>query len=260
MKKLFFGLLICFSFLITKAQAQTSDFIFFDGTYEQLQTRALNSGKPYFVYFYANWSPLAKKMNDETFANQSLVNYAQNAYLGLAVDGESILDGGEELAKKYNVIYLPYTLIFTSEGKLMARLAGFQPAATLMGKLKQFENAKGAPDISVQAAEESIAEAVEKPGEYLFKVTAKTMDRRGYGVQIGAFSNYRNTFVKLLELEGERFHKNIMVFIKESEDNQLLYKIVLGPFSSKEQADTYYKALTKDKYYQGSVLVDLGEL
>jgi thiol-disulfide isomerase/thioredoxin len=258
MKKLFFGLISSLLFLTLNVQAQTSDFIFFDGSYEQLQTRALNSNKPYFVYFYANWSPLAKKMNTETFTNQTLVNYAQNAYLGLAVDGESILDGGEELAKKHKVLYFPSVLIFTAEGKLMARLSGFQSASNLLSKLKQFEKATGAPDISVQA--QDMEPAIDRPGEYLFKVSAKTVDRRGFGVQIGAFSNYRNTFVKLLELEGDRFHKNIMVFIKESEDNQLLYKIVLGPFTAKDQADTYYKSLMKDKYYSGSVLVDLGDL
>ena len=259
MKKLFFGLTFCLLFCSEITKAQTNDFIFFDGTYEQLQTRAMNAAKPYFVYFYANWSPLAKKMNEETFTNQSLVNYAQNAYLGLAVDGESILDGGEELAKKYNVLYLPSVLIFTSEGKLMARLTGLQSASTLLSKLKQFENATGAPDISVEASQE-MEPAVDVPGEYLFKVSAKTIQRRGHGVQIGAYSNYRNTFVKLLELENEKFHKNIMVFIKESEDNQLLYKIVLGPFTDKAQAESYYKALMKDKYYAGSVMVDLAEL
>lgn len=258
MKNLVFGLSTCLFFLTASVNAQTSEFIFFDGTYDQLQTRAMNAGKPYFVYFYANWSQLAKKMNDETFTNQSLASYAQNAYLGLAVDGESILDGGEELAQKYKVMYFPSVLIFTSEGKLMSRLTGYQSASTVLSKLKQFENATGAPDISVDEATEM--EAIEIPGEYLFKVSAKTIARKGYGVQIGAFSNYRNTFVKLLELEGDKFHKNIMVFIKESEDNQLLYKIVLGPFTDKAQADSYYKALMKDKYYTGSVMVDLAEL
>ncbi|UZR92859.1 thioredoxin fold domain-containing protein [Chondrinema litorale] len=259
MKKLFFGLLITILALSSSLKAQTTDFIFFDGSYEQLQTRALNSNKPYFVYFYANWSPIAKKMNEETFTNQSLVSYAQSTYLGLSVDGESILDGGEELAKKYNVLYFPSVLIFTSEGKMMARLSGFQTAQALQAKLKQFENATGTPDISVSEAE-NLAVAKEKPGEYLFKVSAKTLDRRGYGVQLGVYSNYRNTFMKLLELEEEKFHKNTMVFIKESEDNQLQYKIILGPFTDKTQADTYFKALMKDKYYKGSVLVDLSNL
>ncbi|MEM1136855.1 MAG: thioredoxin fold domain-containing protein [Bacteroidota bacterium] len=259
MKKLFFGLFISLILLATTSHAQTSDYIFFDGSYEQLQTRALNSGKPYFVYFYANWSPLAKKMNEETFTNQALVRYAENAYLGMAVDGESILDGGETLAQKYNVIYFPSVLIFTSEGKMMSRLSGFQSANSLLSKLRQFENATGAPDISVSEVE-NLPPAVDNPGEYLFKVSAKTVTRRGFGVQIGVFSNYRNTFVKLLELEGEKFHKNVMVFIKDSEDNQLLYKIILGPFNDKNQADTYYKALSKDKYYKGSVLVDLSAL
>ncbi len=259
MKKLFFGLTISLLFAAAFTQAQTKEFIFFDGTYEQLQTRAMNANKPYFVYFYANWSPLAKRMNEETFTNQTLVDYAQETYLGLAVDGESILDGGEELAERYNVIYFPSVLIFTSEGKLMSRLSGFQSASKLLSKLKQFENATGAPDITVQA-EEELPPAVDVPGEYLFKVSAKTVKRRGYGVQVGAFSNYRNTFVKLLELENEKFHKNIMVFIKESEDNQLLYKIVLGPFSDKSQAESYYKALMNDNYYSGSVMVELAEL
>jgi len=240
---------------------QYSDYTFFEGTYEQLQTRAMNAQKPYFVLFYANWSQQSKKMFDETFNDQGFIQYAEANYLGIALDGESVISSGKELAETYHIMYFPAVLIFTPEGKLVRRINGFQNARQLTTELRKHEKMRGNPELRLE--EEAAKEPVSVQGEYLFKVTAKMLPRVGYGVQLAAFSNYRSTFEKLLELENQRFHHNVMTFIKEkSETGELLYKLILGPFSTKEQADQYQKLLQKkDKsYYKNTLVVDLTDM
>ncbi|MBX2840907.1 MAG: SPOR domain-containing protein [Flammeovirgaceae bacterium] len=260
MRKLILSIITSFFILSGfTGYSQSDKFYFFDGSYKQLQTRSLNSKKPYFVYFYANWSRIAKKMNDEVFASSAFVNYAESKYLGLKVDGESIIDEGEALATQYGVLYFPSILIFTPEGKLMDRISGFQATDKIIAKLKQYENATGAPEPSISESEIQMVSS-EKPGEHLFKISAKRQARSGFGVQVATYSNYRNAFTKLLELENEKFHKNVLVFIKESDPQNLQYKVILGPFINQEQADAYLKILQKQPYYKGTVLVEMSDL
>ncbi len=261
MKKFIF-LLLTSSLLAFSASAQTSDYTFFEGSYDQLQTRALNSSKPYFVLFYASWSLPAKRMFTETFSDPALVAYASENYLGMALDGESVISEGAELAEKYNVMYFPSILIFTPEGKLLKSMPGFTEAGKLLATLRQYRNEHGTPEIEMADAADDMQPVVERPGEYLFKVSAKVLPRTGYGVQVGVYSNYRNAFEKLLELENEYFHKNVLVFIKDNmESGELMYKVILGPFSTEDQAAAYQELLkAKDNYYTNSLKVDLTNL
>ncbi len=233
-------------------------FIFFNGNYEQLQTRAQNANKPYFVYFYANWCMPAKDMNEKTFTNPTLVNYAMNNYLGIAFDGESQITEGAQLAQTHNVLYYPTIIFFTPEGKEVDRIHGFQPASVVLAKLKAHVNKRGEPTGPESDFEYKLIQPEDNEG-YLFNVSARTQKFNGYGVQVGVFKNYRNVFLKVLELEEEYYHRNIMVYVKESESGDDLFKIILGPFFTQEQAENYQK-LIEQKQKINTVIVELDDL
>ncbi|MDW7692237.1 SPOR domain-containing protein [Flammeovirgaceae bacterium SG7u.111] len=259
-KKIYF-LLLSFTLAFSSLSAQSDHYLFFDGTYEQLQTRALNSDSPYFVFVYANWSLQAKKMYENTFTSPEFIKYAESKWIGMDLDGESIITAGSAITEKYQLIFFPTVLFFTPEGKYLGRLPGYKSPAELIAKMKELENEKGAPELALDLSDEQ-PQAVQKPGEYLFKVDAKLLDRTGYGVQIGVFSNYRNVFTKILELQNKKYHKNVSVFIKDMGDGQLSYKVILGPVPDKKIAENYLGALKKKDatYYANSILVDLKDL
>lgn len=238
--------------------AQNQRFVFFDGTYEQLQERADNSEKPYFLYFYANWCMPAKDMNEQTFGNKYFIKYADQKYLGMALDGESLITEGKKLADVYQVLYYPTVIIFSPYGKELKRLYGFQSAANLLAELRKYEKNEGEPsDSELEALEEKKYKP--KVGEYLFNLSAKKQPQEGFGVQVGVYGTYRNAFVKVLELEAEHNLGNILVHVQEAESGDSVFRIILGPFRTQDQAKDYLVLLKKYQKVNG-VLVDLTAL
>ncbi|MFT6964497.1 MAG: hypothetical protein ACJAWV_004238 [Flammeovirgaceae bacterium] len=199
-----------------------------------------------------------KKMNEETFTNKYFIKYAEANYLGMRVDGESLITDGRMLSKKYNVLYYPTVIIFSPHGKELKRMIGNQTPSELIKQLGIYSKNQEKPtQAEIDALNQPKYEAEE--GEFLFKVSAKSIPQDGFGVQIGVFSNYRNTFIKLLELEEEYYHQNILVHIKESEDGKSAFKIILGPFLTEGTAKTYQKLLLQKQEIK-SIVVELDDL
>jgi len=79
----------------------------------------------------------------------------------------------------------------------------------------------------------------------LYKVQLTRPEKKGYGVQVGVFSDYDNTMQKVADLQGQWF-KNILVSIEKGEKGKR-YKIILGPFADMASASAYKKAVKKKK-------------
>ncbi len=79
----------------------------------------------------------------------------------------------------------------------------------------------------------------------LYKVELTRPEKKGYGVQVGVFSDYDNTMQKVADLQGQWF-KNILVSIEKGEKGKR-YKIILGPFADMAAASAYKKAVKKKK-------------
>jgi thioredoxin-related protein len=238
-------------------QAQENKLIFFEGNFTQFQTRALNAEKPQLVYIYANWSLVAKKMNEETLTDARLVNYVTSKYLAIAYDGESVLNEGAELAKRFQVIFFPTILVLTPEGRLLEKLPGYLTADELLKKLRSHEKARGTPEVA-QFRQEMLPP--QKPGEFLYKVSANTIPQAGFGVLVMSSKQYRQVFAKVVELEKTRFHKNVLVFSRDLPNGEVDYRVLLGPFPLESQALVYHESLLKQPYYRGATVVNLAEL
>lgn len=253
-------IILIFTFIIlgiAPISAQ-NNYIFFDGTYEQLQERADNAKRPYFLYFYANWCMPAKEMNEKTFSNQYFIKYADAKYLGMAIDGESLITEGSELAKTYQVLYYPTIIIFSPYGKELKRLYGYQSPATLIKEMQKYENSEAEPsEKDIEALE--FEAHTPKQGEYLFNLSAKKQPQEGYGVQLGVYGTYRNAFVRILELEEKHNIGKILVHVQEKADGTSIFRVILGPFREESQARDYVKML-KAKQNIAGVFVDLKAL
>lgn len=235
-------LLLISLFWIGEATAQAPGYIFFDGTYEQLQTRAANAKLPYFVYFYANWSMQSKEMNDNTFHNKYVLDYMRTRYLGVQLDGESIISEGRKLADHFGIVYYPTVILFSPYGKELKRMYGYTDPTAFLVELRKYEASMAKPGEGENTTPKPIY--TPKDGEYLFKMNVRKQAYEGYGVQVGVFGDYRNAFLRLLELEEDYGQRNVLVHIQEG-GLQTLFKLVLGPFDSKVRADNYHKLIEK---------------
>lgn len=259
MKRLSFLLLPLFCILLTSFSTEESGVKFHAGKLAEVEYKAKTTNKPYILDFYTVWCGPCKNMDKYTFTNPELAKYIKENYYAFKVDGESIMGDGIEVAQKYEVRFYPTILLMSPEGNVLKRLNGFQSAEVLLQELKKYRKAEISPSTPVAEqpktnAPTPLPQAV--PGEGLFKLTVARQDRAGFGVQIGSYADYANVMKEAEKLEAD-FHRNVLVSITKSAE-KTIFKMILGPFSTKEQAETYLSEL-KTKKGRSGIVVDLGK-
>jgi rare lipoprotein A len=94
-----------------------------------------------------------------------------------------------------------------------------------------------------------------KPG--LYQIQLHRLPKKGFAIQVGSFQNISVLWNEVSKLHNAWF-KQIMIQSKQSEKGLILYKLLLGPFSTKEKANSYKENL-KEKYGIGGFIVTLQE-
>lgn len=92
----------------------------------------------------------------------------------------------------------------------------------------------------------------------LYKIELKRPEKSGYGVQIASFKEYNNALRHIAELEGKSFD-NVLLSIEKGDFGDPLYKVILGPFDSRDSANNYKKS-AKKRYKMNGFVVDLSKL
>lgn len=91
----------------------------------------------------------------------------------------------------------------------------------------------------------------------LYKVQVLRPKKKGFGVQVGLLENYDNVFKFIADLQAD-FFKNILMSVEQN-GHGTKYRIILGPFPTKDQAQSYRNSLAKKKKLNGFV-IDLTNL
>ena len=87
----------------------------------------------------------------------------------------------------------------------------------------------------------------------LYKIQLLRPDKKGYGVQVGSFSDYDNVMKRVAELQGQWF-KNILMSVEQGSGGGKIYKIILGPFPDQATATSYKKHAKRKKKLDGFVV------
>lgn len=255
-------ILLSFSLLLlTSFNLNEPSVAFFGGSFEELQAKAKAANKPYLLYFYTVWCGPCKNMEKYTFPNKELANYMKDNAFAFKSDAESIMGDGIELAQKYDARFYPTLLIMSPTGEVLKKLNGYQTAEVLLEEIKKARKAAGNPKAEKPKpeAKPSVAATplpVTAAGEGLFKVSVSKQEEPGFGVQLGVFADYANV-IKESEKLANNHHRNVLVAIQKTGE-KTVFKLILGPFSSKEQAESYAKEL-QNKDGRNGMVVDLGK-
>lgn len=97
-------------------------------TYEEGFKLSKEQGKPIMIYFYADWCRYCKKMEEETYANNYVIEEAKR-YVCVKVDLTKPDEKARAIAKKYNVEGLPTVIFIDYQGN-------FQEGNTSRGFVK----------------------------------------------------------------------------------------------------------------------------
>jgi len=115
------------------------------------------------------------------------------------------------------------------------------------------EPAPAAEQARTQAADPSPSRPAPRPSSQasddshfgLYRITAAKEQFVGYGVQVASMKDYLSVLRKVSDLE-ERFFDNIHLSVERG-PGRPLYKVLLGPFATQDQASRYAKSM-RDKY------------
>lgn len=134
-----------------------------------------------------------------------------------------------------------------------------QPASSPATNQSPAQNSQTQPDepaVENRPENERIVRGYQEVG--LFEVKMLNVRRAGFGVQVASFSSYENTLKRLTELQGMWFD-NIIVSVEKAGGNKL-YKLILGPFETREKANSYLGSLRKNKKGVDGFVVDLSAI
>ena len=124
------SLIFCFSGIQANVNFQK-------GTYEDVQKEAGYEGKLVFVSFSAIWCAPCKVMDQYTYGNQQVADYANANFLALKLDVDSF--DGIELKMKHNVQAMPTVLFFNSLGEIVAKHEKALTAVQMLEIMKELD-------------------------------------------------------------------------------------------------------------------------
>lgn len=149
MKKILIALL----FLTSVAKAETISFI--DNDWNKACAEAARTGKYIFVDAYTDWCYWCKVMDKQTFPDKEVAAFMTANFVPLKLEMEH--NYGINVAMKYRVSGFPSFLIFTSEGKLVRKLAGYLEVKVFIEELKKALNTKESPALAGISTEVDLA-------------------------------------------------------------------------------------------------------
>lgn len=122
---------------------------------------------------------------------------------------------------------------------------GSQPAASEQPAAQPAAQAEPAPR-TTQVTE------VQAPANEYFKIESTPIHPKGFGVQLASFQEAANLVKRCAEIKS-LINKDIMIQIGDK-DGVKVYRIIAGPFETREKAEHFNKKLTD---FSGSFIVTL---
>jgi rare lipoprotein A len=103
-----------------------------------------------------------------------------------------------------------------------------------------------------------IEEAAELQKGGLYKMQVLKLEPKGWGVQVAGYSSYESVVQQVAVLQKNWF-KGALVYA-DQKDGKPYYKIIMGPFFTREEADSYSNNLKEKFNVKDAFVVDLNAL
>ena len=250
MKKM--NILALFFALSSFAFAEKPSIDFYKGSLINAKELALKEGKPFMMAFYADWCNPCKWMDKHTYSDKNVANYVNENYIAVKVDIDDF--EGHAWKQKYNVEYLPTIILFDGSGRMLGKYEKSISSSKLLNILKDHHKGPKAPKQRTKSkVKKSEPQVVQANNKVNTKRNEPKVDEEGtYRVQIGVYGNANNVFNQV-EILKKNFEEPVQVYNnKSSINNKVLYRVMLGKFYSKSEAQ-YFLTQVKSKGFDGMV-------
>jgi thioredoxin-related protein len=276
MKKILLALAVIPFFVLIAAFKPASTIVqFASADWENSKTRAMTEGKLYFVDFDASYCATCRNMDESTYMSERLANYINKNVVAVRIDVQDF--DGVMWSQQYEVEALPTMLIFNERGELVKRLVGYKSSDDLIEEFSQLRSMNTAtipainntpapvpapapiaadkpmsktnsPDnpsiVTTTTSTSAVAEEPMSTGFGLYEIAVRKQESKGFGVQVGVFSTYE-TVLAQASLLKRKYTKKTLIHI-DKHNGSVVYKLVLGTFSSKRDAAYFRNDLRRD--------------
>ena len=99
-----------------------------------------SKGEIIILDFETEWCGWCKKLDQITFKDRSVIDYANNHFISIKIDGEK--GEGNNLTKKYNVTGYPTILFVDEKGNEIDRILGYKDPKHYLNELKRIHSGK----------------------------------------------------------------------------------------------------------------------
>lgn len=152
---------------LKKTSAEYSPHGFIKDNFLKAQELAKKENKLILVDFAARWCPGCVRLENEVFTAKEFKT-SSKPFIKLKIDFDRFEN--LELAKKYNVKFIPTLIVLTSEGDEVSRIVDYQPLSTVKNFLSSSqENPRSIAQLLQEAKTASGSEAQKTLGLRLFQ-------------------------------------------------------------------------------------------
>ncbi|MFN3411459.1 MAG: thioredoxin family protein [Exilispira sp.] len=124
-------------------EVKNNDRIIWD-EYDKILNLNPSNNKFFILFFYADWCPYCKKMEETTFKDKSVIEILNNNFIAIKINSESreLLSkknkeiNGIYLSQKYQITGLPTTVFLDKKGNPLTAAPGYLPADFFINILK----------------------------------------------------------------------------------------------------------------------------
>jgi len=99
--------------------------------FSNAQAKAKRLGRPLFIHFYADWCEPCRRMQKEVFNSPELSQHLGRRFVLVRLDS----DLNPELAERFGVHSLPSDVFVDPDGRVIARLSGYQDKRSYLSRL-----------------------------------------------------------------------------------------------------------------------------
>jgi len=243
-----------------------------------LASKKANENSMYQVLvFNAEWCLPCKWMEKNTFSDDALVNYMNKNSISSKINIDS--EEGYKIMSKFNVKVLPTIIVLNANGEEVSRKQELMDGKSMLKFISNYipsyypkqpntEHAiKAAPktdsfekeSVKITPPKSDDLSLSETPGANgsLFKVAPKEIEAKGYGVQVGVFTNYEKAMKEAERLQKLVQASDLLVYNQDTNTGPK-YKLIFGAFKTATEANNFLIGL-KNKQIDG-LLKDLGAL
>ncbi len=234
--------------------------------WENSKSKAQVQGKLYFVDFDASYCATCRNMDESTYMDERLASYISDNVVAQRVDVQDF--DGVMWSQQYEVEALPTMLVFNEQGELVRRLVGYQSADDLLNEFEGIRNpspvavtspAKEEPEPiapdqpmvrptadqpAAVVAPVNNVEAPKEEGLGLYEIAVRRQSSKGFGVQVGVYSNYESVLDQASNLK-KKYNKKTMVHVAKYKGD-VVYKLLIGAFNNKREAAYFRNDLRRD--------------